>query len=52
MHWVENLPQNLQAFGLCVKSTYAVLHTGDGRDIVAADGFSGSWGGLAVRYTP
>ncbi|KAK3187626.1 hypothetical protein K4F52_003684 [Lecanicillium sp. MT-2017a] len=52
MHWVQKSPRNLQAFGLCVKSTYAVLHTGDGQDIVAQEGFTGSWGGLIDRYTP
>ncbi|EGO54821.1 hypothetical protein NEUTE1DRAFT_49160 [Neurospora tetrasperma FGSC 2508] len=55
MHWVEETPANLQAFGLCSKDTWATLRLENGTEIVTNEGFTGSWsgsGGDVGRYTP
>ncbi|KAH8201325.1 hypothetical protein TruAng_004493 [Truncatella angustata] len=52
MHWIEETPGNLQAFGLCSKDTYAGLRLANGTDIVTDPNFTGSWGGDVGRYTP
>lgn len=55
MHWISETPQNLQAFGLCSKDAAVTLHLADGTNIVAQNGFTGSWpggGGDVGRYTP
>lgn len=51
MHWITELPDNLQMFGVCSKSSYAVMRTPDHGDIVTNSGFDGSWGGDIGRYT-
>ncbi|KAI2642512.1 glycoside hydrolase family 55 protein [Xylaria nigripes] len=43
LHWIEAMPNNLQAFGLCSKDTWAAIHFPDGTDIVTQNGFTGSW---------
>ena len=53
IHWVEQIPTNLQAFGLCSKDTYAALRIDQtNTNIVTANGFTGSWTGDVGRYTP
>ncbi|KAI1413046.1 glycoside hydrolase family 55 protein [Hypoxylon sp. FL1857] len=52
MHWISQTPANLQAYGLCSKSTTTTLRTGDGTNINTQPDFTGSWGGLVGRYTP
>ncbi|KAI1144258.1 glycoside hydrolase family 55 protein [Hypoxylon sp. FL0543] len=52
MHWISQTPANLQAYGLCAKSTTTALHTGDGTNINTQPDFTGSWGSLVGRYTP
>lgn len=52
VHWIAETPDNLQAFGLCSKDTYAGLRLANGTEIVTEDGFTGSWGGDVGRYTP
>ncbi|KAK4235025.1 glycoside hydrolase [Achaetomium macrosporum] len=52
MHFVQETPAGLQAFGLCSKDTYATLRLANGTEIVTANGFTGSWGGDVGRYTP
>ncbi|OTB07286.1 glycoside hydrolase family 55 protein [Hypoxylon sp. CI-4A] len=51
MHWISQTPANLQAYGLCSKSTTTTLHLGDGTNIDTQPDFTGSWGGLVGRYT-
>ncbi|OTA97776.1 glycoside hydrolase family 55 protein [Hypoxylon sp. CO27-5] len=52
MHWISQTPANLQAYGLCSKSTTVALRTGDGTNINTQPDFTGSWGSLVGRYTP
>lgn len=52
IHWITETPDNLQAFGLCSKDTYAGLRLANGTFILTDDGFTGSWGGDVGRYTP
>jgi hypothetical protein len=52
IHWISETPNNLQAFGLCSKDTYAGLRLANGTAVVTDDGFTGSWGGDVGRYTP
>ncbi|KAK4141518.1 glycoside hydrolase [Dichotomopilus funicola] len=54
MHVIKKNPTGLQAFGLCSKDAHAVLRLPDGSEVVAQDGFTGSWpggGGSLGRYT-
>lgn len=53
IHWIQTTPENLQGFGFCSKDTRVALHLADGTDLLAQDGFSGSWspGGLVGRYS-
>ncbi|KAL2015322.1 hypothetical protein VTK56DRAFT_5804 [Thermocarpiscus australiensis] len=51
MHYVQEAPAGLQAFGLCSKDTYYALRLADGTEIVTQNGFTGSWGGDVGRYT-
>ncbi|SPQ25706.1 45142afb-4c97-4e2f-8d8b-4538cffdc90d [Thermothielavioides terrestris] len=52
MHFVQETPSGLQAFGLCSKDTYATLRLANGTEVVTKNGFTGSWGGDIGRYTP
>ncbi|KAI4868767.1 glycoside hydrolase family 55 protein [Hypoxylon rubiginosum] len=52
MHWISQTPTNLQAYGLCSKSTWSALRLGDGSNILTDPDFTGSWGSLVGRYTP
>ncbi|KAH8904793.1 glycoside hydrolase family 55 protein [Coniochaeta sp. PMI_546] len=55
MHWIQQTPSNLQAFGLCSKDTWATLRLADGTNIQTQGSFQGSWpgtGGDVGRYTP
>ncbi|KAK6066121.1 hypothetical protein SCUP515_10868 [Seiridium cupressi] len=52
VHWITETPDNLQAFGLCSKDTWAGLRLANGTSIITEDGFTGSWGGDVGRYTP
>ncbi|KAK0610586.1 glycoside hydrolase family 55 protein [Bombardia bombarda] len=54
VHWIQQTPSNLQAFGLCSKDSFAGLRLADGTQIVTNNGFTGSWpggGGDVGRYT-
>jgi len=55
IHWIEQTPSNLQAFGLCAKDSEVALRLADGTSIMSQPDFTGSWGGggsLVDRYTP
>ncbi|KAI0181188.1 glycoside hydrolase family 55 protein [Hypoxylon sp. FL1284] len=52
MHWIAETPANLQAYGLCSKSTWSALRLGDGSNVLTDPDFMGSWGSLVGRYTP
>lgn len=52
MHYIKKTPRNLQAFGICSKSSTNVLHLEDGTNLRQDTNFGGSWGGLVGRYTP
>ncbi|KJZ77441.1 hypothetical protein HIM_03165 [Hirsutella minnesotensis 3608] len=45
MHWINQMPRNLQAFGMCSKDAATVLRLADGTRINAQSGFAGSWPG-------
>eukprot|EP00026_Physarum_polycephalum_P003672 Phypoly_transcript_03685.p1 GENE.Phypoly_transcript_03685~~Phypoly_transcript_03685.p1 ORF type:complete len:749 (+),score=83.23 Phypoly_transcript_03685:122-2368(+) len=54
MHWIEETPQDFQAFGLCSKDSWATLRMANGQEIQTSDGFTGGWpgtGGNVGRYT-
>ncbi|KAG6040336.1 hypothetical protein E4U41_000893 [Claviceps citrina] len=53
MHYIAQTPKNLQAYGLCAKDTSVALRLGNGTEIQAQGGFSGSWspGSDIGRYT-
>ncbi|KAK3314140.1 family 55 glycoside hydrolase [Apodospora peruviana] len=54
MHWIQQTPVNLQAFGMCSKDSRVVLRLGNGQEVSTSPDFTGSWGGgggLVGRYT-
>jgi len=50
MHFVEEIPARLHAFGLCSRETYAGLRLAGGEEIITEEGFTGAWGGIVGRY--
>uniref|UniRef100_UPI0030BA2B2C MnLam55A n=1 Tax=Microdochium nivale TaxID=5520 RepID=UPI0030BA2B2C len=57
LHWIEQAPTNLQAFGICGKGSWAALRLAGGNVITSEPDFKGGWNGggggsLVGRYTP